>query len=137
MTEVRNARTVTDADLDALLLRRPKVTDPRDDLPSEPSIKPLSHWRSVGDVAQAVVSELPPVTGGGATQWVKFTHRGVTKIEGMYGSVWEAPEGTKIAAMQFATDGMLCVALEDDPARAPFPAKALRDRPWDISALVE
>ena len=23
------------------------------------------------------------------------------------------------------------------PARAPFPARALRDRPWDISALVE
>lgn len=25
----------------------------------------------------------------------------------------------------------------DRPAYAPFPARALRDRPWDISALVE
>jgi len=57
-------------------------------------IKPLDHWRRLGEVVAKVVADPPWWSDG----WVK---------------------------------------VETVPARAPFPARALRDRPWDISALVE
>jgi hypothetical protein len=79
-------------------------------------IKPLDHWRRMDGVA-AGPSEIAVPAEGVEISYEMFEEF----VAECFRLIALGPKEIPVAR----------------PARVPFPARALRDRPWDISALVE